>query len=218
MEFDIQLYFRRAKAWPALFAEPAALYAALRVTGWPARPTTTTPPPTKGGIDHGFRLGESVEAFRQEARNFLDEALTDEVKDQIHRTGVHHSWDFHHMLVERRVGPRLAGGVRGPRPRSSGMLAFAEEFHRAGAPTYAAGTTLMVAGIINHIGTEEQKRLILPQALGGEIIIVLGLPSPSRVPMSLPLRPVRSATVTSGSSTDRRCSPPMPRRPTTSSC
>jgi alkylation response protein AidB-like acyl-CoA dehydrogenase len=27
LEFDIQLYFRRAKAWPALFAEPAALYA-----------------------------------------------------------------------------------------------------------------------------------------------------------------------------------------------
>ncbi|MHB1709984.1 MAG: acyl-CoA dehydrogenase family protein [Acidimicrobiales bacterium] len=27
LEYDIQLYFRRAKAWPALFAEPAALYA-----------------------------------------------------------------------------------------------------------------------------------------------------------------------------------------------
>jgi len=38
-----------------------------------------------------------------------------------------------------------------------------EEFHRAGAPTYAMGTTLMVAGIIRHIGTDEQKRLILPR-------------------------------------------------------
>ncbi len=27
LEYDIQLYFRRAKAWPAQFAEPAALYA-----------------------------------------------------------------------------------------------------------------------------------------------------------------------------------------------
>jgi alkylation response protein AidB-like acyl-CoA dehydrogenase len=58
------------------------------------------------------------------------------------------------------------------------MLALSEEFHRAGAPTYAVGTTTMVAGIINHIGTEEQKRLILPQALGGEIIIVLGFTEP----------------------------------------
>ncbi len=27
LEFDIQLYFRRAKAWPALFGEPAVMYA-----------------------------------------------------------------------------------------------------------------------------------------------------------------------------------------------
>jgi alkylation response protein AidB-like acyl-CoA dehydrogenase len=27
LEYDIQLYFRRAKAWPAQYAEPAALYA-----------------------------------------------------------------------------------------------------------------------------------------------------------------------------------------------
>ena len=27
LEYDIQLYFRRAKAWPAQFAEPAVLYA-----------------------------------------------------------------------------------------------------------------------------------------------------------------------------------------------
>ncbi len=27
LEYDIQLYFRRAKAWPALFAEPSVLYA-----------------------------------------------------------------------------------------------------------------------------------------------------------------------------------------------
>jgi len=58
------------------------------------------------------------------------------------------------------------------------MLAFMEEFHRAGAPTYAVGTTMMVANIIRHIGTEEQKQLILPPALGGETIIVLGFTEP----------------------------------------
>jgi len=36
LEYDIQLYFRRAKAWPAQFAEPAILYAraeAYRLSG-----------------------------------------------------------------------------------------------------------------------------------------------------------------------------------------
>jgi alkylation response protein AidB-like acyl-CoA dehydrogenase len=36
----------------------------------------------------------------------------------------------------------------------------------------------MIAGVIRHIGTEEQKRLILPPALAGEIIIVLGFTEP----------------------------------------
>ena len=58
------------------------------------------------------------------------------------------------------------------------VLAMAEEFQTAGAPTYGGSTTLMVANVIRHIGTEEQKRVILPQALGGEIIIVLGFTEP----------------------------------------
>jgi 3-oxocholest-4-en-26-oyl-CoA dehydrogenase alpha subunit len=57
-------------------------------------------------------------------------------------------------------------------------LALTEEFQRAGAPTYGVGTTVMIAGVILHVGTEEQKKLILPRALGGEIIIVLGFTEP----------------------------------------
>ena len=126
-----------------------------------------------------FRLGERSEVFRQEARAFLDEALTDEVLDQMHRTGVHHNWDFHRSLVERGwLAPGWPEEYGGQGRDPLEMLAFAEEFHRAGAPTYAVGTTLMVANIIRHIGTDEQKELILPPALGGETIIVLGFTEP----------------------------------------
>ncbi len=126
-----------------------------------------------------FRLGERSEAFRQEARDFLDEVLTDEVREEMEKTGVHHSWHFHRNLVERGwLAPgwpeELGGQGRDPLE----MLAFMEEFHRAGAPTYAVGTTLMVAGILRHIGTEEQKQLVIPPALRGEIIIVLGFTEP----------------------------------------
>ena len=27
LEYDVQLYFRRARAWPAVFGEPAQMYA-----------------------------------------------------------------------------------------------------------------------------------------------------------------------------------------------
>ncbi len=122
-----------------------------------------------------FRLGERSEQFRQEARDFLDEVFTDEMREEMHRTGVHHDWTFHRSLAERGLlapGWPVEFGGQGRDPLE--MMAFMEEFHRAGAPTYAVGTTMMVAGIIRHVGTEEQKQLILPPALGGEIIIVLG--------------------------------------------
>ncbi len=126
LEYDIQLYFRRAKAWPALFAEPAALYARAeghRLSARSAGPPSVHPAPGSPTMD--FRLGEGSEAFRQEARTFLDEVLTDEVRDQMHRTGVHHNWDFHRHLVERGLtGPRMARGVRRPgsgSPRDAGL-------------------------------------------------------------------------------------------------
>jgi 3-oxocholest-4-en-26-oyl-CoA dehydrogenase alpha subunit len=126
-----------------------------------------------------FSLGERSDAFRAEARHFLDEVFTDEVREEMHRTGVHHNWDFHRALVERgwlAPGWPVEFGGQGRDPME--MLAFAEEFQRAGAPTYGVGTTLIVASIIRHLGTEEQKRSILPRVLAGEIIIVLGFTEP----------------------------------------
>jgi alkylation response protein AidB-like acyl-CoA dehydrogenase len=126
-----------------------------------------------------FRLGEKSEAVRREAQAFLAEALTPEVREMMEETGVHHSWDFHRKLVERGWlapgWPKELGG-QGRDPLE--ILAFAEELQRAGAPTYGVGTTLMIAGVIRHIGTEEQKRLIIPPALRGELIIVLGFTEP----------------------------------------
>jgi alkylation response protein AidB-like acyl-CoA dehydrogenase len=126
-----------------------------------------------------FSLGERSDAFRAEARQFLDEVFTDEMREEMHRTGVRHNWDFHRALIERgwlAPGWPVEFGGQGRDPME--MLAFAEEFQRAGAPTYGVGTTLMVANIIRHVGSEEQKRSILPRALGGEIIIVLGFTEP----------------------------------------
>jgi 3-oxocholest-4-en-26-oyl-CoA dehydrogenase alpha subunit len=126
-----------------------------------------------------FRLGERSDTFRDKARQFLHEHMTDEVRAQMHATGVHHNWDFHRARVAHGLlapgWPEEYGG-EGRDPLE--VLASAEQFQSAGAPTYGVGTTLMVANIIRHIGTEEQKRLILPQALGGDIIIVLGFSEP----------------------------------------
>lgn len=126
-----------------------------------------------------FTLGERSDIFREEARAFLAEAFTPEVKETMHETGVHHNWDFHKALVEKgwlAPGWPVEYGGQGRDPME--MLAFSEEFQRAGAPTYGVGTTMMVSSILRHLGTEEQKQEFLPRALRGEIIIVLGFTEP----------------------------------------
>ncbi len=126
-----------------------------------------------------FRLGDRSDAFRAEVREFLDRALTDEVRDQIQRTGVHHNWDFHRSVVEQGwLAPAwpVEDGGQGRDPME--MIALSEEFQKAAAPTYGVGTTLMVANVVRHLGTDEQKRRFVAPALRGEIIMVLGFTEP----------------------------------------
>jgi len=126
-----------------------------------------------------FRLGEGSDALREEARRFLGEYFTDDVRERMHGTGVHHDRDFHRARVDHgMLAPGWPEEDGGQGRDSLEVLALAEEFQSAGAPTYGGSTTLMVANVIRHMGTEEQKRRIVPQALGGEIIIVLGFTEP----------------------------------------
>ena len=126
-----------------------------------------------------FDFGPASLEYKQEARAFLAEELTPERVAQMHRTGVSYNPDFHRALSEHgwlAPGWPAEYGGRGLDPMD--VVAFQEELAEAGAPTYAAATTMMIAGVIREVGTEEQKAAILPRALGGEIIIVLGFTEP----------------------------------------
>jgi 3-oxocholest-4-en-26-oyl-CoA dehydrogenase alpha subunit len=126
-----------------------------------------------------FRLGESAESLRAEVREFLAEAMTPELEERVYRTGVSYDPDFARKLVDK-------GWYASGWPRESGgqdrhgldLLALHEELQAADAPTYATGTTTMVAKIVDRFGTPEMKQRILPPALRGEILMVLGFSEP----------------------------------------
>ena len=48
-----------------------------------------------------FELGPASEAFRAEARAFLEEAMTPELEERIYRTGVSHDDEFRAKLRDR---------------------------------------------------------------------------------------------------------------------
>jgi len=126
-----------------------------------------------------FRLGGETASLRAEIRGFLDEHVTDELEERVHRSGVSHDDAFTRALVERgwyAPGWPVELGGQGRDPIE--MLVLYEELRFAAAPTYGIGTTTMVAGVIREVGTPEQKAAIIPRALAGEIIIVLGFTEP----------------------------------------
>ena len=126
-----------------------------------------------------FRLGAASESIRGEMRTFLEEHMDRRLEEQVYRTGVSHDAEFTRALVEggwMAPGWPVELGGQGLDPIE--MLTVSEELGLADAPTYGIGTTIMVATVIRAVGTEEQKAAIIPRALAGDIVIVLGFSEP----------------------------------------
>jgi alkylation response protein AidB-like acyl-CoA dehydrogenase len=126
-----------------------------------------------------FRLQPSAEARRAELREFLGEHMSLELEEKVYRTGVSHDAEFTRALVDGGwIAPSwpVEFGGQGLDPEE--MVAVGEELRLADAPLYGIGTTTMVSAVILAVGTEAQKAEIIPKALAGEIVIVLGFSEP----------------------------------------
>ena len=125
-----------------------------------------------------FALGDDIEALHAAARAFLDEQMTPELEEHLYRTGDSYDAGFAAALRERGW---LAAGWSDDGAVAHDPLehqALREEQHRADAPVYATGTTMLVSRALLKVGTEAQQAEILPRALRGEILIVLGFSEP----------------------------------------
>jgi len=176
LEYDVQLYYRRAKAVPLLAGDPNDEL--LRVTDrlWNGARVSL---PDAGAVPFDFELGEA-EAYRSRVRTFFDENLTDEL-----RAHAHFSWDGHHREFNRKIA---AAGLAFPSwPREYGgeergayeQMVLEEEFYRAGWTTHALGTTKMVGATLIRFASEELKREVLPRIAAGDAVSSLGYTEPA---------------------------------------
>jgi alkylation response protein AidB-like acyl-CoA dehydrogenase len=126
-----------------------------------------------------FRLSEHVEKFVAEVGAFLREHYDDEAKAHEERTGDGFSPRLHRALAQR-------GWVAADWPREYGgqerdpyeMYVLDREFSRTGCPRNTPITTSLVGNTLRLIGTERQKREILPRVVRGEVTIALGYTEP----------------------------------------
>jgi alkylation response protein AidB-like acyl-CoA dehydrogenase len=126
-----------------------------------------------------FRLGAAGESLRQEVRAFLDDVLDEELEERVYRSGVSHDDAFMAALVERDwLAPGFPEEFGGQGRDPIELIALQEELQKADAPVYTSATNAMIAATVARMGSDFLKAEILPKALRGEILIVLGFSEP----------------------------------------
>ncbi len=177
LEYDIQLYYRRAKAVPLLAGDPNDELLQVTDRLWNGARVSL---PEAGDVPFDFELGEKADAFRRVVREFFAENLTDEL-----RAHAHFSWDGHHRDFNRKLA---AAGLAFPSwPSEYGgeergvyeQMALEEEFKNAGWTTHALGTTRMVGATLMRFASDELKREVLPRICSGDAVTSLGYTEPA---------------------------------------
>jgi alkylation response protein AidB-like acyl-CoA dehydrogenase len=177
LEYDIQLYFRRAKAWALAAGDPRDELIAAASLLWRGAATAL---PDAGPSALDFSLGAEAERIGEETRRFFERELTPEL-----RAKPKHSWDGHDWGLQKRLAqagllfphwPRAYGGREASPFETTAVF---EAYHHAGCTTHATSVTGMVGSTLMRFASEELKREVLPRVLAGEVIVSLGYTEPS---------------------------------------
>ena len=123
-----------------------------------------------------FDFSPETERFRQEVRDVIADVFTREMEEAYHRSGTFNCPEVNRALAERGLLDRGVPGLGAGDPIELWLLY--NELEKAGVPTDALATTNMVAGVLNHVGTEEQKARIIPGVVSGETLICMGYSEP----------------------------------------
>ena len=182
LEYDIQMYYRRAKAWPACAgdAQRALLDAADRL--WPEqRAATAVSKLADAGENHqDYSLGADAEAFAEETRAFFAKHMTPELRAHAHHSVDGFHPDFNKLAAKEGMlfphWPAEYGGLGKSAYELAAMVAVIEA---EGWEHVTAPITNQVAQIVMRFGTEEAKAESLGRFGSGESLACMGFTEPS---------------------------------------
>ncbi len=185
LEYDIQLHYRRAFAWPLLAGgtrEERSRVAALVFGERSDENAVPRPAPVAlrsdaTGLD--FRLGPKAEGVGEEIREFLRREFTAEDAVRERREGGGHDWPLYRKLaaygwVSAGWPKEMGGGGRDPYE----MFALYWELSKAGFPWFGLLNNSFIGHTLMVLGTDEQKRELVPRIAQGEVLVALGYSEP----------------------------------------
>jgi 3-oxochol-4-en-24-oyl-CoA dehydrogenase len=176
LEYDIQLYYRRAMLVSQFAGEP---HADLDRIAERLLEGTRIPLPPAGEIGIDFAFGDQAEAYAAALRDFVQTNTTPEIEKKKHHSTSGHHPGFHKLLAQAGYAfPDIAVDGRAARSRYEVLAAAPlwEDLHWTRVPSV---TTEMVAKVAQRWSQPEAKREILSRILSGEALGALGFSEPA---------------------------------------
>lgn len=123
-----------------------------------------------------FSLSPEQLEFRDQIRAIARDTLTPEIVERQHTSGTFNSPEINRALADAGFLERSVPGLGKGDPIELWMLF--NELEKVSAPVDGISMAMMIAGVVAHVGTEEQQEMILPQLLSGEVLVSLGYSEP----------------------------------------
>ena len=123
-----------------------------------------------------FDLGADVRIYRDRIREIVAEHHTPDAVRLQHETGTFDNRALDRALAAEGLIERAVPGLGAGNPIELWVLF--NEIEKSGAPIDALGVAVMIAGVVNHVGTERQKAEVIPAVTSGEALICMGYSEP----------------------------------------
>jgi alkylation response protein AidB-like acyl-CoA dehydrogenase len=123
-----------------------------------------------------FALPPHVIEYRQRIKDVIATTVTPEIIDRAHRSGTFHSQELVDALAAEGLLERAVPGLGKGDPIELWVLF--NELEKAGVPYDAISVSIMIAGVVNAVGTDWQKERILPSIVSGEALVCMGYSEP----------------------------------------
>lgn len=175
LEYDIQLYFRRAKLLALMAGDPQIELDRVADRLWSG---ATVALPAAGDVEIDFGWGEQAEAYAAELRAFVEANMTPDIQKKKHHSTSGHHAGFHKKLAQ--------AGHAYPDFEIDGVIPHTRYEVMAAAPMWEdmnwtrtpIAVTEFVAKMVQLWSKPEAQDEILPRILGGDATGALGFSEP----------------------------------------
>jgi len=175
LEYDVQLYFRRAKLLALIAGDPNVELDNVAARLWDDE---SVPLPSAGDVEIDFEWGADADAYAAELRGFVEGQLTPDVEAKKHHSTAGHHPIFHKKLAEAgHAFPDL--GADGQRVRSRYEIMAAaplwEDISWTRTPIAVTEFVAKMAQLWSQPGTKEE---IVGAIARGDALGALGFSEP----------------------------------------